>query len=125
MPEQDGFYFEDCDNVSLHGLVTERLCSGSRESGGAITLVRCNESSISDCQILDAMYRGVELTDCHNCRVSNNTIIDRREQTRMRHGVRVTSGGGNLVQNNLLGSAVDSRLEATPNAATIVANYDV
>jgi parallel beta-helix repeat protein len=125
MPEQDGIYFEDCDNVSLHGLVTERLCSGSQESGGAITLVRCNESSVSDCQILDPMYRGVELTDCRNCRVSDNTVIDRRKQPRMRHGIRVTGGAGNLVQNNMLGPAVDARFEAAPDVAVAAANHEV
>lgn len=125
LPEYDGIYLEDCDNVSLHGLVSERLCFGNRNSGAAVTMIRCRESSISDCQVLDPLYRGIEATECRNCRIANNTVIDRRDPVRMRHAIRVTGGRGNLIQNNLLGSAADRRLVVSPESAVDHDNHDV
>jgi len=106
LPERDGIRVEDSSNVSLHNLVTERLCSGSEEAGAAIELVRCRESSVTGCQVLDARHRGIELTACRNCRVTDNTVIDRRDQPSMREAIRVRdSAGAIIVRNNLVGGA--------------------
>ena len=106
LPERDGIRIEDSSNISLHNLVTERLCSGSDESGAAIELLRCRESSVTHCQVLDPRYRGIALTDCRNCRVTDNTVIDRREQPTMREAIRVqNSDAGLIVRNNLVGGA--------------------
>lgn len=102
-PTKDGFRIEDSDNVLLSGLATQRLCAGSPERGGAIHFIRCRECSVSDCQILDPVHRGVELEDCSACRVTNNTICDRRAKPTMRQGVRVIGkDDGNLVAGNLV-----------------------
>lgn len=82
-PAQDGIRFEDCDNCALTGLVTHELSSGTPEQGAGITLVRCQDMAVSDCQITDPRIRGIELVDCSRCRVSNNSIIDRRKPPRM------------------------------------------
>ena len=105
-PPRDGIRFEDCDNCSLTGLVAQRLSSGTAEQGGGITLLRCREMAVSGCQILDPLIRGIDVIDCHRCRISDNTILDRRSQPVMRHALRVT-GGQNLVQHNLWGGATD------------------
>jgi len=107
-PQRDGILFEDCSNGSLIGLVAQRLCSGSEKTGGAITLVRCKDIAISECQILDSLHRGVELIDCERCRVSGNSIIDRKEKPSMLQAVRVQGNSrDNLIQNNMLGGARD------------------
>ncbi|MBI1310601.1 hypothetical protein GC176_04770 [bacterium] len=106
LPERDGIRVEDSSNVSLHNLVTERLCSGSEDTGAAIELLRCRESSVTGCQVLDPRHRGIELTTCRNCRVTDNTVIDRREQPTMCEAIRVRDLAGTvIVRNNLVGGA--------------------
>jgi len=111
-PVKDGIRFEDSDNVLISSLVTQRLCAGSAEQGAAITLVRCRDCGISDCQVLDPLHRGIELADCQRCRVANNTIVDRRVQRTMRNAIRITGQGrDNLIAGNILGSAVDKLID--------------
>ncbi len=111
-PTKDGLRFEDCDNVVLSSLSTQRLCAGAAEQGGAITFVRCSDCGISDCQILDPLHRGLELEDCVRCRVSNNTIVDRRDKPSMRHAIRVVGKSrNNLITGNILSGATDKLLE--------------
>lgn len=113
-PPKDGLRFEDCDNVLLSGLATQRFCSGSPERGAAVTFVRCSDCGVSDCQILDPLHRGLELEDCVRCRVANNTIIDRREKPTMRHAIRVLGQSrDNLITNNILGGATEKLLDAS------------
>jgi len=113
-PTKDGLRFEDCDNVLLSSLSTQRLCAGSAERGAAIAFVRCSDCGISDCQILDPLHRGVELEDCIRCRVANNTIADRRAQPRMRQAIRLLGKSRhNLVTGNILSGATEKLLEAS------------
>ena len=122
-PNKDGLLFEECSNVLLSGLVTQRLCAGSAESGAAITFVRCRDCGISDCQILDPKYRGLELRHCVRCRVANNTILDRRPVPTMAHAIRVVGESrDNLIHGNILGGAKDKLLDAPDTAATISNN---
>lgn len=113
-PLKDGLRFEDCDNVLLSGLATQRFCAGSPERGAAVTFVRCSDCGVSDCQILDPLHRGLELEDCIRCRVANNTIIDRREKPTMKHAIRVLGRSrDHLITNNILGGATDKLLDAS------------
>lgn len=115
-PAKDGLRFEDCDGVLLSSLVTQRFCAGSPERGAAMTFLRCSDSSISDCQILDPAHRGLELEDCLRCRVTNNTIVDRRTRPTMRHAIRVLGNSrNNLITGNLLEGATEKLLDATDN----------
>ena len=121
---QDGFRFEDCDNVLVSGLATQRLCAGSAERGAAITFVRCTDCGVSDCQILDPLHRGVELEDCRRCRVSNNTIVDRRAVPTMKQAVRITGDSRfNLVTGNILGGAAEKLLHTLEGAGEMGDNF--
>ena len=111
-PPKDGLRFEDCDNILLSSLATQRFCAGSSERGAAVTFIRCSDCGISDCQILDPLHRGLELEDCVRCRVANNTIVDRREQPTMLHAIRLVGRSrDNLISNNILGGATEKLLE--------------
>ena len=113
-PPKDGLRFEDCDNVLLSGLATQRFCSGSPERGAAVTFVRCSDCGVSDCQILDPLHRGLELEDCVRCRIANNTIVDRRASPSMKHAIRVLGHcRDNLITGNILGGATEKLLDAT------------
>lgn len=123
-PTKDGLRFEDCDNVVLSGLAAQRLCAGSVETGAAVTFVRCSDGSVSGCQLLDSLHRGVELQDCRRCRVTNNSIVDRRVAPTMRNAVRVTGGHDNLVSGNLVGGAVDQAIVAPRENAVVRENLE-
>lgn len=125
-PPRDGLRFEDCENGTLSGLVTQRLCSGTPEKGAGITLLRCRDMGVSDCQILDPLVRGIELEDCVRCRISNNSIIDRRETPKMRHAIRITGESrDNLVQNNLLGGAKQQLLDILEGKGAVQGNREI
>ncbi len=111
-PRKDGLRFEDCDNVLLSGLATQRLAAGSAEHGAAITFLRSSDCGISDCQILDPLHRGLELEDCIRFRVTNNTIVDRRKTPTMRQAIRLVGQcRDNLISGNILQGATDQLLE--------------
>lgn len=119
-PAKDGLRFEDCDNVLLSGLSTQRFCAGTPERGAAVTLVRCSDCGVSDCQILDPLHRGLELEDCVRCRVANNTIVDRRAQPSMRHAIRILGASRhNLITGNILGAALEKSIESASSQAEI------
>lgn len=122
-PVKDGLRFEDCDNVLLSGLATQRFCAGSFVRGAAVTFVRCSDCGISDCQILDPLHRGLELEDCVRCRVANNTIVDRRAGKSMRQAIRVLGQSrDNLICGNILGGALDGLVDARGDAADVREN---
>lgn len=122
-PPRDGIRFTDCGDVALIGLVMHRLCFGTPDHGAAITMIRCHDMAVSECQLLDPLVRGIELLDCIRCRVSGNSIIDRRENRSMVQAVRVMGNSrDNLVQNNLLGGATESLIAATDELAVVRGN---
>jgi len=125
-PTKDGLRFVDCDNVVVSGLATQRFCAGSPNHGAAISWERCRDSSLSDSQILDPLHRGVELVDCVRCRVVNNTIVDRREQKKMHHAIRVLGASrDNCIAGNLVGGAIDKEIVAEPTAGVVRDNQTV
>jgi hypothetical protein len=73
--------------------------------------------------LLDSLVRGIELTDCLRCRISGNSIIDRREKPSMRQAVRIRGDSrDNLVQNNLVGGATGKLLDIPDGTATVQGN---
>jgi parallel beta-helix repeat protein len=125
-PPHDGLRFEDCHSSAVIGLVANRLCAGTPEDGAGITLVRCRDFSIAECQLTNPLHRGIELVDCHGCRVANNSIVDSREQPTMRQAIRVVGNGtGNLVQGNFTSGATIEPLEIAEQTAIVTGNTDV
>lgn len=119
-PAKDGLRFEDCDNVLLNGLATQRFCAGSPERGAAVNFLRCSDCGISDCQILDPLHRGLELEDCVRFRVANNTIVDRRTVKSMKQAIRVLGQSrDNLITGNILGGALDTLVDAGDGSAEV------
>jgi len=122
----DGIRLEDCDNGVLTGMTAVRLCAGAPETGAAVTLVRCRDFAVHNCQILDPLVRGVELESCVRCRVSDNTVVDRRAAPSMRQAIRVHGKGrDNVIVNNLVGGARERSIEATPGSAVLGTNFEV
>ena len=120
---KDGLRFEDCDNVLLSSLTTQRFSAGSPDDGAAVTFVRCTDCGMTDCQIMDPVHRGVELQDCQRCRITNNTIVDRRTTPTMRQAIRLTGKSQhNLVSGNILAGATESLLSGLSDLPGSYAN---
>lgn len=65
---------------------------------------------------MDPVHRGVELQDCHRCRITNNTIVDRRATPVMRQAIRLTGKNEHiLITGNILAGATESLLSGTPD----------
>ena len=120
---RDGLRFEECDNVVVSGLATQRL--GGAGDAAAVTMVRCRDASVSDCQLLDPLHAGVDLEECERCRVANNTIADRRARPRMAHAVRIAGGRHNLIAGNIVSGATGEPIIAKPENATVLDNLVV
>ena len=88
-PPKDGVHFEDCEVGTFTANSMHRSCSGNKKTGGAITLVRCKDVSVADCQIVNPLHRGIEIVDCERVRVADNNVADNRDKTSMREAIRV------------------------------------
>ena len=125
-PPRDGLLFEDCENCSLTGLVTHRLSYGTKDRGAGITFRRSMDMAISGCQILDPLVRGIELEDCVRCRISDNSIVDRREKHQMLEAIRILGKSKhNMIANNMLGGASNMMINAPDESCMTQGNIDV
>ena len=123
---QGGVLLRNCVGANLTGLVMLDDRAGNERAGGAIALVGCRDSAVSNCQILDPRWRGVTLLDCYRVRVSDNSILDRRRPPQMLAGVEI--GGDsvdNLVQNNLLSRAAGDALRCPSSGDVVQGNVEV
>lgn len=69
------------------------------------------------------VHRGVELQDCQRCRITNNTIVDRRATPTMRQTIRLTgTSQHNLEAANVLDGATESLLSGLPDLPGSYAN---
>ncbi len=122
---RDALCFEDCDNCSLTGLVLEDSGQQRGEQGGAVMMLRCADMAVSNCQIVDPHLRGIDLHDCRRCRLSDNSIVDRREPAALQEAIRVTgAGGGHLIQHNLIHAATRPAINAVKDGSLIQGNFE-
>jgi hypothetical protein len=117
----DGILIRDSHGVTLSGLILEDARGGSPEGGEAIGVLNSREVAILGCQILDPAHRGIGLTDVSNSRVSDCTILDRRDPRRMQVAIQVEGRGrGNLIQNNLIGSGTVETVRRADGAGVVL-----
>ena len=122
----DGVLLEDCRGCTIQGNIINESNLGDDKSGGAVTIRRCHDIAVSGCQILDSGVRGIDILDSQRCRISDNSIIDRRESPSMQAAVRVTGKSkGNLIQNNMVGPEKSGRIVIEEGVATSLSNTTV
>ena len=122
----DGITVRGSSGVTLTGLIVEGARSGSPESGGAIEVFQSEDVSITGCQVLDPLHRGIELSDARRCRVADSTVVDRRPSPSMREAVRISGrSADNLVTGNILGRGTAGALVAGESAATVTGNIEL
>lgn len=122
-PPANGVYLESCDASIITGNTMQYLHAGSAEAGAGITLRDCTDVAVSDCQILDPDFRGVEVTGCVRTRITNNTIADRREPAEMVHAIRVdAASSGSLVAGNILHGAAEKNAVVADTTGSVSGN---
>ncbi len=99
----DGIFLEDCVGLNVTGNILHDVHCGSEESGGAIHLLRCHETRLSQNQILEPQFRGVHLSDSTACVLSDNSIKGLPGNAEFQCAIEATGNlKGNLIQNNLV-----------------------
>jgi hypothetical protein len=119
----DGLLLERCVGCSVIGNVMNDSDFGSADAGGCVTLRDCRETAVSSCQILDPRHRGIHLHNGIRCRISDNTVADRREKKTMRTAIEVTgTGRDNVIQNNTVTPGIAGAIECPPALGGVLNN---
>jgi len=92
----DGMTFRDCAAVTVTGLHVDR----ARGETAALSFQRCEDLSITGCQLFDCSPAALELIDCRHALVSGNRIRDRREPPLMTMPLRIHGGADLVVRDN-------------------------
>ncbi|WP_406699052.1 right-handed parallel beta-helix repeat-containing protein [Singulisphaera sp. Ch08] len=96
-PHINGIRVIKSAGINLQNLILDGARAGSTDEGGAIEVVDSNEVLILGCQVLDPEFRGVDIRNCRNTKVSECNIIDRRARPTMREPVRIVDAHGKAV----------------------------
>lgn len=119
----DGITVKRSKGVQISGNIIENSLHGSKEAGGAVEIVDSEDVALTQCQILDPKYRGVEIINSKRCRVSDCTVIDRRTPVEMIDTVRVDKTcKSTLISNNILQKG---KLKTAPNTTKSTNNTEV
>lgn len=118
----DAILVQRCWGVNLTSLNMNATLAGDAESGGAISLVDCEDSAICGCLILSPSHRGITLEGCVRCRIADNSVLERHTPNRMLAAIMVRGGRGNVVQNNLVGKGLEHEIAADSDATTLQGN---
>lgn len=95
--------FEDSSDSQILGL----LISRSRKAEAALIIRRSHHLRIADTTVLDSDGIGILLDRVDWTRVSGCVIHDRRPESRDRVAIRLTGGGRNQVESNLVEGKVE------------------
>jgi hypothetical protein len=90
----DGIRIVGSAGINLQNLILEGCRAGGPDEGGAIEVVDSSEVLIVGCQVLDPGFRGIDVRNCRNTKVSECTILDRRAKPTMREPFRIVEGDG-------------------------------
>lgn len=122
---RDGFYFEDCDLVSITGTVAERMCAGTKDTGGGMTFHRCRDLQICQNQLADTLHAGIELADCRRVQIDGNQIIDRKSPATMPHALRFAGMNQQIVvRHNFWGGATAGPISGSEEGVTFADNRE-
>jgi hypothetical protein len=90
----DGIRIVGSAGINLQNLILEGCRAGGPDEGGAIEVADSSEVLILGCQVLDPEYRGIDIRNCRNTKVSECTILDRRAEPTMRERIRIVDRDG-------------------------------
>lgn len=108
-----GLLLEDCELVSLDGLLLEAVQSGAPQ-GGVITLINCRDAHLRGCQVLDPQPLGVVLHGCQRVRLSDCDIHDRRQPRQMQAAIELVDSPDAWLRGNVLGLGLQGAVIGQP-----------
>jgi Pectate lyase superfamily protein/Right handed beta helix region len=85
----DGIRIVGSAGVNLQNLILEGCRAGGPDAGGAIEVVDSSEVLIHGCQVLDPEFRGIDIRNCRNTKVSECNVVDRRARPTMREPIHI------------------------------------
>ena len=119
----DGVSLRDCDGCSLTGVLVEGAVAGSEKEGGAIEVIGCRETTLSNCQVFEPKWRGIVIADSRNTRVTGCTVMDRGEKAALLIGVEVTGKSrGTVIHGNTIDKGTKGDVVMASDAGTALAN---
>lgn len=119
----DGIAVKRSKGVQISGNIIENSFHGTEETGGTIEIVDSEDVTVSQCQILDPKFRGIDIVNSKRCRVSDCTIIDRKTPSTLKEAVRVDRASrSNLISGNILQKG---KINAAKNSAVLQNNVEV
>lgn len=123
---KDGVRVVRSSGINLANFILEDSRCGADDEGGAIEVIDSSEVQLTGCQVLDPRYRGIDLRNVRQLRVSDCTILDRRTDVSMREPLRIITSEGagttNVIQNNLLGRGTRGGATIEPGSCQALGN---
>jgi hypothetical protein len=119
----DGISISDSAACILNGMIVQSARSGSAESGGAIHIARSSEMTVTGCQIIDPVHRGLHLEAVRNSTISGCTVFSRPPSSLLQEAILAQHCGSDvLIQGNLFGKGARGDLVAEHGAPTASGN---
>jgi hypothetical protein len=122
----DGITIKNSAACLLNGLIVEAVRAGSPEAGGAIHIAHSSEMTVTGCQIIDPVHRGLHLEAVRNSMISGCTVLTRQPSPTLREAILAQQCGRDVViQGNLLGKGARGDLvveSAIPTVSGTVAS---
>ncbi len=102
----DGVIFEDCKSCIISNAILSQNRYGTKEQGGALTLINSQDCRISGCQIIHPKIRGIHIVGGEGCVVSDNTIAAEASGDFLAAIEVSDNGKSHVIHDNLIRSAL-------------------
>jgi polygalacturonase len=86
----------------------------------------CSDISVRGCQVINPEFRGVEVVNCSNLKISDCLVNEQESFTRMLAGIEITgSCPGTIIKNNSIGRGKKGDILNRSSGAVISDNITV
>jgi hypothetical protein len=111
----NGLTFVNCADCKLSGVLVKSVWA----KAAAISLEKCDRTTLTDLSILDSDGIGLWMKDCTRCKISDCVIRDDRAEKKMTLSLKVEGGSNNWIKGSILANGAD----VTKDAALLEANH--
>ena len=116
----DGIVLERCRGC----LVFANIIPDCRREA-AVTIRNCSAIGVSTNQILNPHFRGVDVIDSSHCRISDNTVLDDRDEKKMVVAIRVTGDSKQaVIQHNTISKGKNTAIECPERCGNAIGNTE-
>jgi hypothetical protein len=113
-------------NIIFTDNILDGVNYGSGDAGGALMLRDCSDISVRGCQVINPEFRGVEVVNCSNLKISDCLVNEQESFTRMLAGIEITgSCPGTIIKNNSIGRGKKGDILNRSSGAVISDNITV